>query len=125
MNKIVSFTICGLILAVSVARAQDPVKVAPDHYKVVIDNDQIRVLRHTGSAGAKDPLHEHPSNVVVYLTDADYKTTSADGKTAVNHRKRGQAAWNEAVKHSRENLSKEPFEIIQIELKPGRSHSQP
>lgn len=113
-----------LFLAASIARAQDPVKVTPEHYKVEIDNDQVRILHHTGGAKAKDPMHAHPSNVVVFLTDADYKTTSADGKTAENHRKRGQAAWNEAVKHSRENLSNKPFEIIQIELKPGRPHSQ-
>lgn len=125
MTKRFRFAICVLILAASAARAQDPVKVTPEHYKVEIDNDQVRILRHTGDAKAKDPMHSHPSNVVVYLTDADYKTTSANGKTAENHRKRGQAAWNEAVKHSRENLSDKPFEIIQIELKPGRSHSQP
>src|SRR5512141_2482986 len=124
MTKRVAFAICILFLATSIARAQDPVKVSPEHYKVEIDNDQVRVLRHTGGANAKDPMHSHPANVVIYLTDADYKTTSADGKTAENHRKRGQAAWNEAVKHSRENLSDKPCEIMQIELKPDRSRQK-
>ena len=114
-----------LLLAANIARAQDPVTVSPEHYKVEIDNNQVRVLRHTGGAGAKDPMHSHPANVVVYLTDADYKTTSSDGKTAENHRKKGMAAFNEAVTHSRENLSANPFEIIQIELKPGRGKQQP
>jgi hypothetical protein len=32
------------ILAVVVARAQDPAKVDPQHYKVLLDNEYVRIL---------------------------------------------------------------------------------
>lgn len=126
MTKRVSLAMGILFLVASIARAQDPVKVSPEHYKVEFDNDQVRVLRHTGGAKAKDPMHAHPKNVVVYLSDADYKTTDKTGKTTEGHRKRGEVVWNDANSgHTRESLSDKPFEIIQIELKPGRSRQQP
>jgi quercetin dioxygenase-like cupin family protein len=125
MAKRLPFAIYILFLVASIARAQDPVKVSPEHYKVEIDNDQVRVLRHTGGAKAKDPMHAHPANVVIYLTDADYKTTDKAGKSTEGHRKRGDFVWNDATSgHTRESLSDKPFEIIQIELKPGKSRQK-
>jgi hypothetical protein len=32
------------ILAVVMARAQDPAKVDPQHYKVLLDNEYVRIL---------------------------------------------------------------------------------
>ncbi len=123
--RVVKMLALFVLLAVFPGFAQDPVKASPEHYKVEVDNDQVRVLRHTGGAKASEPMHEHPSNVVVYLTDADFRTTLAGGKATEGHRKRGQVVWNDALKHSRESLSNSPFEIIQIELKQGRSRPQP
>ena len=42
------FLLC-LCLAATAAMAQDAVKVDPKHYKVEVENDQVRVLRfHIG-----------------------------------------------------------------------------
>ena len=38
--------VCALVLVVPlIARAQDPLKVDPKHYRVIIDNEKVRVLR--------------------------------------------------------------------------------
>ena len=42
------------------AAAQDAVKVDPGHYKVLIDNPAVRVLKVTYAPKAKSPMHAHP-----------------------------------------------------------------
>lgn len=98
-------------------RAQDPALVSPDHYKVEIENDYVRVLRSTGPGHARTPMHSHPPNVVVYLSDADARVVGPDGVAKDSHRKRGEAIWNDAQQHERINLSDRPYELIQVELK--------
>ena len=108
-----------------VAFAQDPVKVSPDHYRVESENELVRVLRSSGPGRAKSPMHEHPENVVVYLKDADVRVVGPDGTAKDSHRKRGEAIWNDVQKHERINLSDNPYELIQIELKGPRSGIRP
>ena len=54
-----------LVLAAATASAQDPVKVAPNQVKVVLENDYVRVLSWTENPGDKTPMHEHPALVSV------------------------------------------------------------
>jgi len=42
--------------------AQDPVKLSPQYYKVLLENDQVRVLEYRLKSGEKEPTHSHPSN---------------------------------------------------------------
>ena len=39
----------------------DPVEVSPDNYKVVLENDHVRVLEMNLKVGEKDEMHSHPS----------------------------------------------------------------
>ena len=127
----ISFLIASLCLAASTATAQDPVKVDPEHYKVEFENSQVRVLRIHHEPHDRAPMHEHPAGVVVWLTDGHEKLTSPDGKTQESHSKAGQVSWSAGTKHTVENLSDTPFEVILVELKakpvaakPGRLSSQ-
>ena len=63
------------------AAAQDAVKVAPQHYKVLIDNPSVRVLKITYSPGAKSAMHSHPDAMLVALGDAKATFAFPDGKT--------------------------------------------
>ena len=45
----------------------DPTHTDPDTYKVVFENDQVRVLEYRDTPGAKTKLHQHP-NYAFYLT---------------------------------------------------------
>ena len=103
--------------AKAAAMALDPVKVDPKHFKVVLQNDRVRVLRSTGDPHGKLAMHEHPARVTVYLTDLRNRSTTPDGKTQDTDRKKGEVAWSPAQKHSSENLGDKPTENIQIELK--------
>ena len=110
--------LCGIVcLAVSVAKAQDPVQVDPKNWKVEFENDQVRVLRVKIDPHGKLGMHEHPANLLITLTDGHVKDVFPDGKTAEREFKAGQATWRPAVKHANENLTDKPTESILVELK--------
>ena len=54
----------------------DAVTVAPHLYKVLLDNDRVRVLEVRAQPGAKSALHTHPSYVAVAINDGQYRFTS-------------------------------------------------
>jgi quercetin dioxygenase-like cupin family protein len=99
------------------AVALDPVKVDPTRHKVVVENDRVRVLRVKLRAHDKTKQHEHPNGVAIYLTDTHARFTLADGKTREGGGKRGGVTWAAAEKHSVNNLSAKPAEIVLVELK--------
>ena len=117
--------ILGLCATCAVVFAQDPVSVSPKHYQVEFENEHLRVLRSSGSGRAHTPMHSHPENVVVYLTDADVRVVGPDGVAKDSHRQRGDAIWNGGQKHERINLSDKPYELIQVELKTTGMRSPP
>ena len=102
---------------VSATVAQDPVKLDPKHYKVEMENDQVRVLRINYGPHEKSVMHDHPAGVMVFLGDARAKFTLADGKAEERSFKAGEARWLPAEKHLPESLVDKPFELILIELK--------
>jgi quercetin dioxygenase-like cupin family protein len=106
-----------LCLAGSFALAQDFAKVAPNVAKVEIDNPDVRVLRVRYKPHEKTAMHSHPDVVIVFLTDSHTMHTFPDGKTEESRAKAGQAIWRPNLEHSVENLSDQPFEVIEIELK--------
>jgi len=113
----VLLSVLGLIvLAVSTTVAQDPVVADADHIKLVFENDQVRVLRYSYKPGDTSPIHEHPANVVIALTDQDAKST-VNGKTTEVHFKAGEAVWRGPTKHIFENTGTTPAEGILVEPK--------
>ena len=105
------------ILAVIVAKAQDPVQVDPQHYKVLLDNEYVRILDVRHKPGEKAPMHSHPHHVIYALAGGTIKSTSADGKTNTETVKAGQVVWNDAETHTVENIGKTETHAIDIELK--------
>ena len=111
--------LCLLMAVASWVAAQDPVEVDPDRYQVVFENDQVRVLRITYGPGEKSVMHYHPDGVAVFLTDCKGQFTMPDGTTETFEAKAGESGWLAGGHHQPENLSDEPFELIQVELKGG------
>ena len=93
--------------------------------KVEIDNAWVRVLRVNLAPHAKIAMRQYPATVAVFLTDIHEKITAADGTGRNLDRKAGEVGFNEASKHSEENVSGQPLEAVIIELKPGAPKSPP
>src|SRR5437867_9333685 len=107
----------ALLASVTSSMAQDAVKVDPKHYKVELENDQVRVLRVNYGPHEKSVMHSHPANFAVFLTDCNVRFTMPDGKTVESSVKAGQTKWDAGGKHLPENLGDAPIEVIVVELK--------
>ena len=118
MRRVLFLTI--LCIAAPVALAQDPVKVDAKHYKVLLENDQVRVLKIKYNPKEKSVMHEHPAGVAVFLTDGPTKFTLPDGSSVDASGKAGEVRFTEAGKHLPENTGTAPMEIVLVELK-GKS----
>ena len=103
------------------AGAQDPVKLSPKMYTVLLENEQVRVLEFRAKPGEKEPTHSHPAAVIYPLADGKIKLTMPDGKSEVLESKAGAALWSGPVTHSYENLATTDARVLIIELKSASS----
>jgi beta-alanine degradation protein BauB len=102
----------------SVIGIQDAAQLAPQMYKVVLDNNKVRVTDYHIQPGDKEPMHSHPFGVVVYyFTDANMRATLPDGKTAESANKAGDVVWRDAVTHSAQNIGNREVHSLLIEPK--------
>ena len=114
-----------LIFAPGTVRAQDPVQVAPNNFRVLLENDRVRVLDFHGKAGQKIPMHSHPA-YVTYSIHGSGKTkfASPDGKITERPATTGEARWRDAETHSSEYIGTGEAHVLLIELKAGAASSQ-
>lgn len=105
------------MMGASVAQAQDPAKVDPKHYTVVLENDAVRVLHIHYAVGEKSVMHSHPDSVAVMLEDMKTKMTYPDGKSEELFLRKGAAVFTKAGAHQPQNIGTGPIDLIQVELK--------
>jgi hypothetical protein len=96
---------------------QDGAVVDSGTAKVEFENEQLRVVRVTYAPHQKSAMHSHAGRFVVTLTKNHSRSTSLDGTTKTVERAAHEYYWGDAVTHQIENLSDEPMENIEIELK--------
>ncbi len=106
------------LFAAGTLQAQDPVKVSPDHFKVLLENERVRVLDFHSTAGVKIPMHSHPAYISYSISGAGKtKFTSADGKVTEAPAKTGQATWHEPETHASEYQGTGSTHVLLVELK--------
>lgn len=114
----------GLIAftATAASASPDPVKVDPKHYKVILENAQVRVLHIHYGPHETSVMHSHPNSVVTYLTDGHIKFLLPNGKTVDGSGKAGDATWAPAGAHKPTNVGDKAFDAVLVELKgtPGK-----
>src|SRR5258706_6175804 len=74
-------------------------QVAPDVYKVLFENDRVRVLDVNMKPGAKSAMHSHPDYVVHMMGPAKVRFTAADGTSAEAEFPAG-AIWRGSGEHA-------------------------
>ncbi len=97
--------------------AGDAVSVAPNLYKVLLENDKVRVLDTRYGPGVKSEMHSHPDLVAVALTPAKAILTLADGPAVDVEFQVGESLFIEAQEHTVENVGTSEFHVILVELK--------
>jgi quercetin dioxygenase-like cupin family protein len=101
----------------AVVLAQDPVKVAPTHYKLVFENASVRVLKIAYAAGSNSPMHQHPDAIVVALAPAKVRFAMADGKSQDMDMANESATYTPAGTHSPTNVGTGAVDALLVEFK--------
>lgn len=121
ISKIFS-TVFVLILLAVTAFAQDPVPLYPDNYKVLLENDRVRVLDFQLKKGAREDFHAHPAAVTYVLTPFKIRFTFPDGSTRIREAKVGEVFYGDVLTHASENIGDTDAHGLLIEMKsPARS----
>lgn len=106
------------LLAMSfAATAQDAVQTDGDKYKVLQENDRVRVLEYRDQPGAKTHQHRHPAFVLYALTPFKRKIMLPDGKALMREFKAGDVLYSDEQTHIGENVGTTPTHVIIVELK--------
>ena len=101
----------------------DPTVTDPDHYRVLWENEFVRVLEYSDRPGDKTREHDHPNSVMVTLSGFD-RRLSSDNRTNDVTLPAGVAVWLGAQRHSGENIGSTPTHTILVELK-GAAGGEP
>jgi hypothetical protein len=110
----------ALFAAAGEARGQDPVKASPRQYRVVLENDKVRVLEYwsrPGLALCGQGRHYHPAHLTISLTDVKARVTLDDGRVIVAQDKPGDMFWAPAGYHVTENLGSAAARAYVVEYK--------
>jgi len=95
----------------------DPTVVAARNYKVLFENERVRVLTFHAGPGERWALHSHPDAVVVSLDDFTVRNEVPGAAPTERKAKRGDAAWIPARSHTGENVGGSDMDCVLVELK--------
>ena len=101
------------------ALAQDAATADPRGYRVVLDNDRVRVLEYKSRPGlgvCGQGMHYHPAHVTVSLTGAKLKKIE-DAKVTLTEIPPGHVFFADAQTHSAEVIGGSGTRTYIIELK--------
>ena len=94
----------------------DPAETNPQHYKIVFENDRVRVLEYTDQPGDRTTPHQHPDSVMYTLSTFQRRLVSGDAQREVAMES-GTVGWLPAQEHHGENIGETPTHVIFVELK--------
>ncbi len=95
----------------------DPVEVSPGHYKLVFENEHVRVLEMSLNAGEIDDTHSHPSETVYFIQGGKLRVHLPDGEAVELEVPDGGVIWHEPWTHRVENAGSSDVLAIIVENK--------
>jgi hypothetical protein len=102
----------------------DPVVTDPTLYRVIFENERVRVLEYRDEPGDRTHVHRHPDSVMVTLSAFRRRVMAGDRSVEVALPV-GEARWVGAQEHAGENIGDSMSHSIFIELKEPRPASVP
>jgi hypothetical protein len=101
----------------AVAVTLEPVEVAPRNYKLLLENDRVRVFDVTIDPGEKLALHANGPSVIYVFNDGCLRHTYPDGSVRDTRAVSGTVVWDQAEMHETENTGQTQIHSLKIELK--------
>lgn len=96
--------------------SQDPVATNPTLYRVVMENEHVRVLEYRDRPGDRTTPHWHPDSVMITLSDFDRRLHDGDRHTDVVLQS-GLTRWLPSQVHAGENIGTTETHVMFVELK--------
>ncbi len=95
----------------------DALEVASHAYRLVLENDRVRVLEYRAAPGVKAEMNSHPDHLAVALRGGTVRLTLHNGETANAEQADGETQFFEATEHMTENMGTSELHVVIIELK--------
>ena len=95
---------------------RDPVLTNPDLYRVVMENDRVRVLEYRDQPDDRTAPHAHPDSVMITLSSFRRRLIQGD-RLAEVELPEGSVRWLDAQEHAGENIGQTETRSIFVELK--------
>ena len=95
----------------------DPTTTDPDKYRVIFENDRVRVLEYRDEPGQRTSPHRHPDSVMYTLSSFERRLVADAGQTRDVTLEAGEVRWLDAQVHSGENIGQSPTHVLFVELK--------
>jgi quercetin dioxygenase-like cupin family protein len=97
--------------------AKHAAEVAPNVYKVLFENDRVRLLEVRMAPGDESALHSHPDYLLYALSGGKVKLTAGSGEGGEVDIAAGDAMWREAEEHTALNTGTTEVVALFFELK--------
>jgi quercetin dioxygenase-like cupin family protein len=104
--------------------ADDPVTTDPHLYRVVFENERVRVLEYRDAPGDRTSPHSHPDSVMVTVSDFERRLHGGDRTVDVS-KGAYEVNWLPAQTHAGENIGDRPTHVFFVELKDPRPADAP
>lgn len=96
----------------------DVLTASPANFKLLLENEHVRVLEYTLKPGEKDTPHTHPAKSSYVVTGGKIKVYLENGETIIVDEVTGTASWmGYTGKHYVENIGNTTIKIIITEVK--------
>jgi hypothetical protein len=89
----------------------------PDKFRVILENDRVRVVEARLEPGEETPLHWHEDRVGVALTTFTARSETKDGQIREMSLEPGRAIWFPEVERKEKNVGASTQHVILVELK--------
>ena len=113
------------VLLVASVIAQATGLVVPKNAATEFENDRVRILRVHYQPHEKGAMVENSAKVVIALTPGRIRLTRPDGTATEWQLKIGTVTWTDRERHAVENLSDQPVDAIEVEIKQARTPAAP
>ena len=123
MTRLIISTLLLLIVSCSGSKEKLllPEEVSPDVYKVLLDNEDVKVLEVTFEPGQSDNMHDHYPVTFYLLQGGKAQVTLPDGTVNEGEFPTGFTGHNtEKVRHQVKNIGENTIKILLVERK--KSH---
>ena len=91
----------------------------PGAYRVVFENERVRVLEYTDEPGYRTKPHRHPDSVMITVSSFARRLYGG-GREVDVQLTAGTARWVGAQEHAGENIGSTPTHSFFVELKEPR-----